>query len=190
MEENERYELQLGSEEKVIKRYDFITPNSSREDALIFTDSRAIRRVANPDYVSQQEILLSDVNRISSTCKTSRYATEAKNDPKKFIFIGVGILLAIIAIILLVKVARGVGVIMLLVGVGLVIGGLCIQKKVGSREETILKVAFFERISDKCVISIEKKMEDKGEAMTFANEIGIILTKITPHRSDLKQADD
>ena len=127
---------------------------------------------------------------IPYTSVEARYATEAKNDPKKFIFIGVGILLAIIAIILLVKVARGVGVIMLLVGVGLVIGGLCIQKKVGSREETILKVAFFERISDKCVISIEKKMEDKGEAMTFANEIGIILTKITPHRSDLKQADD
>lgn len=178
--------LQLADGENVIKRYDFIVGKAvdgeeyETEDSLIITDNRVVRRVVNAKSFSQKEMVASDVNRIGASFQTNKYLSSQSTDPKKKIFMVLGILLLIIGLIIA-GISDGataklvIGVVLLILGVVLIIIARKFKKVNNYREETVMTLSFYERTSDSCIISIEKAYDSKSTVMDIANEIGALL---------------
>lgn len=68
----EERRLLLGESERIVKRYDFPqdewTKADDREDSLIITDKRVIKRDVRGEIITQKEVLLGEVDQVQTTC--------------------------------------------------------------------------------------------------------------------------
>ncbi len=171
-------EFQMHKSESVVRRYEFsVTRQIGNEDALIFTNQRVVRRFVVGDTFVQNDILLSDVNKIDTSYQTSRYPLPLKTDPKKILLIVIAAIIFFAALVVLFAWNMTVGGV--LIGVALVIFLLSflIKKKQEYMMRTALKIKVYERQCNACVIEIEKEYSGKSFALEIANEIGSVLLR-------------
>ncbi len=175
--------LKLSPDEAVVKKYDFSThvdadeEDFGKEDSLTFTNKRIVRRIVSGDRILQKEVLLNDVNHIECNCDTSYY--EIDSPIKNYIWIA-GAVFFIMVIALVVAIAEkilalGLTAVCFIVG-SIIAFGILISKK-ELKKTVYLRVSIYERMTNSCVITVEKSFSSKMLVMKFANEIGLNLLK-------------
>ncbi len=111
--------MQLGTNEKLIKQYEYSTTNDGQKESFVLTDRRAVAIHANKRGEDREEIRVKDVTSVDSSYKQ-------KKNINKF-----GLALAIIGLLMFVIGCAVPQVVVLLIGLVLVVGGIFIMLKLG-----------------------------------------------------------